>query len=114
MSTAELARIAKMWPSFSPAVCVPRTEGEYKNLVEVLDHITDEVGEDEKHPLSSLMDVIGVLIEKYEDEHVPALRQAPKRFEYAPPKKSGKVVVQDKSTAYGQSRRPKKLSKIFP
>jgi hypothetical protein len=25
--------------------------------------------EDENHPLASLMDVLGVLIEKYEDEH---------------------------------------------
>jgi hypothetical protein len=35
----------------------------------------DEVGEDENHPLASLMDVLGVLIEKYEDEHVPELAE---------------------------------------
>jgi len=114
MSAAELAIITKAWPPISRAVHVPHTKAEYEDLVEFLDHLTDEVGEDEKHPLSSLMDVIGVLIEKYEDEHVPALGPAPKLFEYPAPKKSGKVVVQDKSTAYGQSRRPKKLSKIFP
>lgn len=33
----------------------------------------DVVGEDENHPLVSLMEVIGVLIEKYEDDHVPEL-----------------------------------------
>jgi HTH-type transcriptional regulator/antitoxin HigA len=33
----------------------------------------DEVGEDELHPLVSLMEVVGVPIEKYEDEHVPEL-----------------------------------------
>jgi HTH-type transcriptional regulator/antitoxin HigA len=38
-----------------------------------LDDLIDEVGEDETHPLASLMDVIGVLIERYEDEHVPEL-----------------------------------------
>lgn len=32
-----------------------------------------EVGEDESHPLASLMEIVGVLIEKYEDEHVPNL-----------------------------------------
>jgi len=32
------------------------------------------VGENKSHPLASLMEVIGVLIEKYEDEHVPELR----------------------------------------
>ena len=46
---------------------------EYDRLVAVLDQLIDEVGEDELHPLASLMEVIGVLIEKYEDEHVPEL-----------------------------------------
>jgi HTH-type transcriptional regulator/antitoxin HigA len=47
--------------------------GEYRELVELLDQLTDTVGENEGHPLASLMDVLGVLIEKYEDEHVPEL-----------------------------------------
>jgi HTH-type transcriptional regulator/antitoxin HigA len=36
-------------------------------------NLRDEVGEYETHPLASLMEVIGTLIEKYEDEHVPEL-----------------------------------------
>ncbi len=52
---------------------VPHTEKDYRDLVQLLDRLTDEVGEDENHPLASLMDVLGVLIEKYEDEHVPEL-----------------------------------------
>ena len=39
----------------------------------ILDDLIDVVGEDENHPLASLMEVIGVLIEKYEEEHVPEL-----------------------------------------
>jgi len=35
----------------------------------------ERVGEDENHPLGSLMDVLGVLIEKYEDEHVPEVAE---------------------------------------
>lgn len=46
---------------------------EYERLVNIVDQLIDEVGEDEAHPLASLMEVIGVLIEKYEDEHVPEL-----------------------------------------
>ena len=42
-------------------------------LVGALDELIDIVGEDENHPMASLMDVVGVLIEKYEDEHVPEL-----------------------------------------
>lgn len=44
-----------------------------ERLVGALDELIDIVGEDENHPLASLMDVVGALIEKYEDEHVPEL-----------------------------------------
>ena len=40
-----------------------------------LDNLIDEVGEDEKHPLVSFMEVLGVLIERYENAHVPELRE---------------------------------------
>ncbi len=33
--------------------------------------ITDIVRDDEAHPLAKMMDVIGVLIAEYEDEHIP-------------------------------------------
>ena len=75
MSVAELENVAKAWPPISRAVRVPHTEADYRDLVELLDRITDEVGEDENHPLASLMDVLGVLIQKYEDEHVPDLTE---------------------------------------
>ncbi|HLJ81341.1 MAG TPA: hypothetical protein VKT52_07650 [Ktedonobacterales bacterium] len=52
---------------------VPRTEAEYQQLVTLLDALIDHVGEDESHPLASLMEVVGALIERYEDEHVPEL-----------------------------------------
>jgi HTH-type transcriptional regulator/antitoxin HigA len=75
MSTAELEKVTKAWPPISHAVRVPRSESEYQQLVELLDRITDQVGEDENHPLASLMDVLGVLVEKYEDDHVPELTE---------------------------------------
>lgn len=50
-----------------------RIPEEYRRLVALLDELTDEVGENEAHPLASLMEIIGVLIEKYEEEHVPEL-----------------------------------------
>ena len=75
MSVAELENVAKAWPPISRAVRVPHTEADYRDLVELLDRLTDEVGEDENHPLASLMDVLGVLIQKYEDEHVPELTE---------------------------------------
>ena len=53
---------------------MPHTEKDYRELTAFLDCLVDEVGENENHPLASLMEVIGVLIEKYEDEHVPELQ----------------------------------------
>jgi HTH-type transcriptional regulator/antitoxin HigA len=38
-----------------------------------LDDLIDEAGENESHPLASLMEIVGVLIESYETEHVPGL-----------------------------------------
>ncbi len=75
VSFAQLQKVAKAWPPISRAVRVPRTEGDYLDLVQLLDRITDEVGECENHPLASLMDVLGVLIEKYEDENVAELTE---------------------------------------
>jgi len=73
MSVAELEKVTKAWPPISRVVRVPHTDADYRELVELLDRVTDEVGEDENHPLASLMDVLAVLVEKYEDEHVPEL-----------------------------------------
>ena len=42
-------------------------------MVGLLDTLIHEVGEDESHPLASFMEVVGILMEKYEDEHVPEL-----------------------------------------
>jgi HTH-type transcriptional regulator/antitoxin HigA len=55
------------------AVFVPHTEEEYRRIVALLDGLIDEVGEDENHPLASLMEILGVLVEHYEAEHVPEL-----------------------------------------
>ena len=50
---------------------VPHTQEEYQEAIMLLDNLVDQVGEDESHPLASLMEVLGVLIEKYEDDHIP-------------------------------------------
>jgi len=67
----EVQTAERVWPTLAPVVFVPHTEIEYQRLVALLDALIDVVGENESHPLASLMEVIGVLIEKYEDEHVP-------------------------------------------
>ena len=73
MSTAQMENAVEAWPQVEPALRVPRNEREYRQLVKLLDRLVDTVGENEKHPLASLMEVLGVLVEKYENEHVAEL-----------------------------------------
>ncbi|MFN4874933.1 MAG: hypothetical protein ACK5GT_00510 [Aphanizomenon sp.] len=61
------------WSSIAENVFVPHTEVEYEYFVNILDTLIDQIGEDETHPLASLMEVIGALIENYENEHIPEL-----------------------------------------
>ena len=73
MTTVEIQRVERAWPAVATVLFVPHTEKEYQQLVTLLDTLIDVVGENESHPLASLMEIIGVLIEQYEDKHVPEL-----------------------------------------
>ena len=73
MQNLDVNKTADAWSSLAGTLFVPHTEEEYRRLVALLDGLIDEVGENETHPLASLMEVIGVLIGKYEDDNVPEL-----------------------------------------
>lgn len=73
MLATEMQQLTTAWMPLSPVLYVPHTAQEYEEAVALLDSLIDLVGEDETHPLAGLMDVLGVLIEKYEDEHVPEI-----------------------------------------
>jgi HTH-type transcriptional regulator/antitoxin HigA len=73
MPTLNITQTITAWSSIAENIFVPHTEEEYEHLVNILDTLIDQIGEDETHPLASLMEVIGVLIENYENEHIPEL-----------------------------------------
>src|ERR1043165_8367736 len=73
MQNLDVTKTEAAWSSLAGKVYVPHSEEEYRRLIALLDSFIDEIGEDESHPLASLMEIVGVLIEKYEDEHVPDL-----------------------------------------
>ncbi|MEG3862958.1 hypothetical protein [Microcoleus sp. herbarium12] len=75
MQNLDIDRTIAAWSSISKTVFVPGTEEEYEHLVQLLDSLIDQVGEDESHPLASMMDVIGVLIENYEAEYIAELEE---------------------------------------
>ena len=66
----QLEEIAKVWPDIQPIFSVPHNEKDYNKLVNFLDNLIDEVGNKETHPLASLMETIGSLIETYESQYI--------------------------------------------
>jgi HTH-type transcriptional regulator/antitoxin HigA len=75
MLATKIQQVATAWPSLSGVLYVPHTDQEYQETVNLLDSLIDQVGEDETHPLASLMEVVGVLVENYEDDHVPEITE---------------------------------------
>ena len=73
----QLEDIADIWPTIKNIFSVPHMESEYKHLVLLLDGLIDEIGENESHPLSSLMESIGSLIENYENNNLSVISGTP-------------------------------------
>lgn len=73
MQGADFETVTKAWAPLAGMLFVPHTEREYRQIVSVLDRLIDEVGEEESHPLASLMEILGVLIDHYENAHVAEL-----------------------------------------
>ncbi len=65
----QLEYIEKIWPTINSIFSVPHTEKEYNALVEILDNLIDEVGNNQNHKLAPVMETIGNLIENYEDQN---------------------------------------------
>jgi HTH-type transcriptional regulator/antitoxin HigA len=73
----QLEKIAKIWPDIQNIFSVPHNQKEYKKIVNILDGLIDEVGENESHPLASLMETLGSLIETYEAQNIPVIEGSP-------------------------------------
>jgi len=76
-SIVKINEIMKVWPLVSRFVSVPHTEDQYEDAVRILDELVDKIGEDENHPLASLMETLGMLIETYESQHFPETASDP-------------------------------------
>ncbi len=75
MLDAKFQQAAPHWTVVSEFLYYPHNEAEYQKSVRLLDDLIDTVGENENHPLASLMEILGLLIEKYEDEHVQEITE---------------------------------------
>jgi len=73
----QIEKIAKVWPDIRPILSVPHDQKGYDRLVKQLDSLIDEVGNNEDHPLASLMETIGSLIETYESQYIGEIEGNP-------------------------------------
>jgi HTH-type transcriptional regulator/antitoxin HigA len=70
----ELKTAVKHWRYVSPILTFPKNEKEYQSLVARLDKLLDIVGENEKHELMGLVDLLSNLIAIYEDNHLEVVK----------------------------------------
>jgi len=73
MRSLNVQETVTAWSPPAEALFAPHMEEEYNRLVAMPDELIDEVGEDEAHPLASLMEILGVLIEHFEESYAPEL-----------------------------------------
>lgn len=63
-----LEKAVQYWAYVAPLVCMPKNEKEFDMLVSRLDQLLDIVGENEKHPAMTLVDIMSDNIAVYEDK----------------------------------------------
>jgi HTH-type transcriptional regulator/antitoxin HigA len=73
----QLKEIAKVCPNIQPIFSVSHNEKDYNKLVNLLDSLIDEVWNNENHPLTSLMETIGSLIEISESQNIKEIEGNP-------------------------------------
>lgn len=73
----KLTQIEKEWPKIKDVVSFPHTKTQYSKMVGYLDNLIDEIGDNQEHPLASLMETLGALIEVYENQTIPFPKQDP-------------------------------------
>jgi HTH-type transcriptional regulator / antitoxin HigA len=58
------------WTNIAPLLII-RNEREYNAAVKRLNELLDEIGDNEKHPLYTLLDTLGTLVHAYEEKNYP-------------------------------------------
>jgi len=72
----EIQTAQDIWPQLSSIVFVPRTKSDYRRLSALRSDLIHLIDQNENHPLSSLMEVVEALIEKYESDQESTERDA--------------------------------------
>lgn len=73
----EYEKMIESWSVFSPVLTPPKTDDDLDSLIDFSDYLIDRIEGDENHILSGLLDIVGTLIEKYENSSIPEPEGAP-------------------------------------
>ncbi len=69
-----VADITPAWHSFRRALPIElgtiRSETQYRDVIGLMNNLVDAVGDNEKHELADFLDLLGQLIEDYENAHL--------------------------------------------
>lgn len=67
----DIRAIQASWQAFDEMAHLRpiQNEKEYERMVALMDSLLDAVGDNEDHPLDSLLNLVGDMVSKYEQEH---------------------------------------------
>lgn len=69
LSVLEKPEVKQVWPAVGEGLTI-QTEADYDRAIAILNKLLDEVGDDARHPLYHFLQVLGTVIESYEEDHV--------------------------------------------
>jgi HTH-type transcriptional regulator / antitoxin HigA len=78
MTTVLEKKLSSAWKQVGPMLTID-SPASYKHACRLLDDLSDEIGDNEKHPLAGLMDTLGTLIAAWEAEHHPVPQAQPRQ-----------------------------------
>lgn len=80
MNELDTASAERAWQAFqkSLGVAAIRTHKQHERMVALMNQILDVVGENERHPLAGLLDLVGDLVAGYEARAYPVPDAAPR------------------------------------
>jgi HTH-type transcriptional regulator/antitoxin HigA len=76
----DVKALEKTWIAFDRIAHLRpiRSEGEYERTVSLMNYLLDVIGDNEDHPLSGLLDLVGELVEDYDANHYSIEASEPK------------------------------------
>jgi HTH-type transcriptional regulator/antitoxin HigA len=77
MITETYNQVVEHWKPVSEFLSVPKSDEQCDRMTEFLNHLLDETGDNENHPLFPLIETLTALIESYETRTIPEPETSP-------------------------------------